>query len=95
MESLSSPWPEEGRKREEEKTEVREMPPPQCFSLPYSASQQPLMLAAWAWVSALRPCERMMVAAELVEGEGQGTMTYTRNRGGKAGEECRPCCWTA
>lgn len=28
----------------------------------------------------------MMVAAELVEGEGQGTMTYTRNRGGRQGK---------
>lgn len=28
----------------------------------------------------------MMVAAELVEGEGQGTMTYMRNRGGRQGK---------
>lgn len=82
------PRPEEGRKREEEKTEVREMPPPRFFflSLPNTASEQPFMLAVWAWVSTLRPCERMMVAAELVEGEGQGTMTYMRNREGRQGK---------
>jgi len=81
------PWPEEGRKREEEKIEGREMPPPHFFSpLPYAPSEQPFMLAAWARVSDLRPCERMAVAAELVEGEGQGTMTYTRNQGGRQGK---------
>ena len=26
------------------------------------------------------------MAAELVEGEGKGTMTYTRNRGGRRGK---------
>lgn len=73
-------WPEE------EKIEVREMPPPHFLSFAYAASEQPFMLAVWALVSALRPCERMMVAAELVEGEGQGTMTYTRNWGGRQGK---------
>lgn len=45
------------------------------------------MLTVWAWVPALRPCERMMVATELVVVVGgQGTMTYARNRGGKQGK---------
>lgn len=56
------------------------------FSVPYAASEQPFMLALWACVAALWPCETMMVAAELVEGEGQGTMTYMRDWGGRQGE---------
>lgn len=75
------PWPEEARKDRSERKASSSL-----FSLPYAASEQPFMLAGWAWVSALRPCERMMVAAELVEGEGQGTMTYTRNGGGRRGK---------
>lgn len=45
------PWPEEGRKREEEKIEKSERnASSSLFSLPYAASEQPFMLAAWAWV---------------------------------------------
>jgi len=46
-------------------------------------------LSCWQcgpWVWDLRPCERTVAAAESVEGEGRGTMTHTRNRGGRQGK---------
>lgn len=55
-----------------------------CVRLSYNATEQLLMLSVSAWV--WDPCENTMVAAESVEGEGQGTMTYMRNRGGRQGK---------
>lgn len=58
---------------------MRKLPPPHLS--PFLLLDDLFKLAERALVSVLRPCERKMVAAHLVEwGGGRVTMTYARNR---------------
>lgn len=45
--------------------------------------------------SALRPCERMMVAARAEGGGGSAHNDIHEELRRQAGKECWPCCWTA
>lgn len=46
-------------------------------------------------VSALRPCERMMVAARAGGGGGSAHNDIHEELRRQPGKECWPCCWTA
>lgn len=75
---------------QDEKIEVRELCPTHFFLfLNYAASEQPFMLAEWAWVAATWKDDG---GHWVGEGGGSGHNDIYEDPRRQAGEECRPCC---